>query len=43
MAIGIYPRVGFDVGHFSCTIDWNFVSPARATINNVDILNGINN
>jgi hypothetical protein len=43
MAIGIYPRIGFDAGHFSCTIDWNFVSPAPATINNFDILNGINN
>lgn len=42
VAIGIYPRIGFDAGHFSCTIDWNFISPARATINNQYILTGVN-
>jgi hypothetical protein len=40
--LGIYPRAGFDAGHFTLTIDWNLIGSAGATINNFDILNGIN-
>jgi hypothetical protein len=41
-ALGFYPRAGFDAGHFTLTIDWNWIASASATINNFDILNGIN-
>ncbi len=30
--MGFYPRTGFDLGHFSLTIDWNVVANAKATI-----------
>jgi hypothetical protein len=27
--IGFYPRVGFDLGHFNITIDYNIISPTK--------------
>jgi len=29
---GFYPRTGFDLHHFSLTIDWNIIASAKATI-----------
>jgi hypothetical protein len=29
---GFYPRVGFDVGHFTVTLDYNIVPPSRVRV-----------
>jgi len=33
---GFYPRFGFDVGHFTLSIDYNFIPNARTTVSGSD-------
>lgn len=37
--IGFYPRLGFDLGHFNITLDYNIVSPSKFEGSNVETKN----
>ncbi len=37
--IGFYPRLGFDLGHFNVTLDYNIVSPSKFEGSNVETKN----